>query len=151
MRVKKWITNNLGLKILSLMLAIATWFYVSHELTKLKTEEEKAIFSMLHYDVISKRLPIQVTIVGEVRQEHEIVADGITVDPETCVVIGPKNILGEVNVARTMPIDISEYTKDVRKQIALAPIAGGIELKDNFVKVHIPVIKKNEESAVSTE
>lgn len=151
MRARKWIINNLGLKILSLILAIATWFYVNHELRKLKTEEEKAIFSMLHYDVISKRLPIQLTIVGEAREGYEIVTDGITVDPETCVVIGPKNILDKVDLARTLPIDISEHTKDVNRETALAPIAEGLTLKDTFVTVHIPLVKKQEHSSEPAE
>lgn len=145
MRAKRWITNNLGLKILSLVLAIITWLYVTQVLAKLKSEEEKAIFSMLHYDVTSKTLPIQLTIVGEVKEGYEIVTDGVTIAPETCVVIGPDNILNEVSFARTMPIDISEHTKDVSKQIALAPIAPGIALKDKFVKVYVPIVKKDQE------
>ena len=144
MKAKIWITNNLGLKILSMVLAIITWFYINRELTKLKSEEEKAIISMLHYEIISKKLPIQLSIVGEVREGYELVADGIAVDPETIVVIGPEKILNEVSSARTVPIDISEYTKDVIKQIELAPIAKGITLKDSIVKVHIPILKKQE-------
>ena len=144
MRAKKWITNNITFKILSLLLAIATWFYINMELTKIKTEEERSIFSMLHYDVISKTLPVQVTIVGEAREGYEIITDGITIDPKTCVVIGPKNILEDVEIARTVPIDINEYTQDVNKDVALAPIAKGIELKNYFVSVHIPIVKKGE-------
>ena len=151
MRAKKWIINNIGLKVLSLILAIATWVYISQELAKLRDEEERAIFSMLHYDVISKTLPIQITIVGEVREGYELVAEDIAVEPETCVVIGPENILSEVAFVRTLPIDVSEYTKDAKRQIALAPIASGLTLKDNFVKVNIPIVKKNGEPAARAE
>ena len=51
MRIKKWVVNNGGLKIISLVLAIATWFYVNQELIKLRSEKEKAIIDMLQYDV----------------------------------------------------------------------------------------------------
>ena len=142
MRARKWFTNNFGLKILSLMLAVMTWFYVDRELMKLRDEEEKAIISMMQYDIISKKLPVQLTIVGKVREGYELVADGITVEPETIVVVGPENILTEVTSARTVPLDISEYTKDTIKQVALAPIARGIALKDSLVKVRIPIVKK---------
>lgn len=142
MRAKKWITNNIALKIVSLLLAIATWFYINMELTKIKTEEEKALFSMLHYDVVSKILPVQVTIAGETREGYEIVTKGITVSPKTCMVIGPKNILDNVEIARTVPINISEYTQDINRDIELAPIAKGIELKNYFVKVYVPIVKK---------
>jgi len=144
MRVKKWITNNLGLKILSLVLAIGTWFYVNGELTRLKNEEEKTIVNMLRYDVILKKLPIQLTIIGEVKKGYEIVKDNITIEPKMCVVIGPKNILSDVSFARTMPVDVTEYAKDIDEQVALAPIATGIALKDNFVKVYIPIVQKKE-------
>ena len=145
MKAKKWITNNLGLKIMSLVLAIATWFYVSLELAKLKSEEEKAIISMLRYQVISKTLPVQLTIVGEVRENCEVITDDITIDPETIVVIGPDSILNKVNFVRTMPVDISEYTRDIIKDVELAPIAEGITLRHSLVKVHIPIIKTETE------
>lgn len=143
MKAKEWITNNFGLKLVSLILAIGTWFYISLELTKLKSEEERAIISMLQYEVISKKLPVQLTIVGEARKDYIVMTDDITIDPETIVVIGPDSILEKVNFARTIPIDISEYTRDVIKEIELAPIAKGITLKHSLVNVHIPIVKKD--------
>ena len=143
MRAKRWITNNIGLKLLALVLAITTWFYINKELAKIKNEEERAIFSMLNYNVISKKLPIQLTIVGKPQEGYEVLTEGITIDPVTCVVIGPQKILMDVSVARTIPIDISEYTKDITKHFSLAPIAKGISLRDYLIKVHIPVVKIN--------
>ncbi|MEA3305720.1 MAG: hypothetical protein U9R52_02785 [Candidatus Omnitrophota bacterium] len=151
MKVKKWITNNIGLKILSLILAMATWYYIAWELEKIRDEEEMSIFSMLHYDVISKKLPIQLALVGDAIKGYEIITDGITIDPRFCVVIGPKRILGNIDSARTMPLDISEHTKDVDKQLSLAPIAKGIILKDDFVKVHIPIVEKKEAAVKETK
>jgi len=147
-KTKQWIINNLGLKILALILAMGTWFYINMELTKVKTEEERAIFSMLHYDVISKKLPIQVTIVGVMRPGFKIDTEGITIDPETCVVIGPKNMLDDVDIARTVPVDISEYTQDIIKDLELAPIAKGLELKNYFVKIYIPIAREGESKKV---
>ena len=151
MRVKEWITNNLGLKVVSLALAIATWSYINLELTKIKNEEERAIISMLHYNIISKKIPIRLTIVGEAREGYELVADAIDFDPDIIVIVGPESILNEVNFARTIPIDISEYTKDIIKQVELAPIARGITLKDSLVDVNIPIIKKQEEADKSSK
>ncbi|MBL7072026.1 MAG: YbbR-like domain-containing protein [Candidatus Omnitrophica bacterium] len=142
MKANKLVINNLGLKILSLILAIGTWFYINMELTNVKIEEEKAIFSMLHYDVVSKKLPIQLTIVGKVRSGYKVDTEGITIDPEICAVIGPKNMLENVEIARTIPVDISEYTQNITKDLALAPIAKGMELKNYFVKVFIPILKE---------
>ncbi|MBN3038921.1 MAG: hypothetical protein JW869_05835 [Candidatus Omnitrophica bacterium] len=36
--MSKWINNNLGLKIVSLVLAVITWFYISGEL---KTKQNR--------------------------------------------------------------------------------------------------------------
>ncbi len=141
MKANKWIINNIGLKILSLILAVITWFYINYELTKMRVEEEKAIISMLQYDVVSKRLPIQLTIVGKMREGYMLLKDNITIEPESYVVIGPEKILEDVAVVKTLPVDITEYTKDVTKQIGLAPIARGIKLDDEFVKIYIPIIK----------
>ena len=147
MRVKRWITNNIGLKLLSLILAIITWYYVSGELARLKSEEEEAIVSMLHYEVISKKLPVKVTIVGEVRKDCKIEMDGVAVVPESIIVMGPKHILSEVTFARTVPIDITEYTRDVTKQVKLAPIAKGMTIEDVLVNVYIPIVKTGEKAS----
>lgn len=32
--IKKWLTHNLGFKLIALLLAIFTWFYVNNELIK---------------------------------------------------------------------------------------------------------------------
>ena len=145
MRVKKWITNNIGLKMLALVLAMATWFYTGRELTKLKNEDERAIINMLRYEVVSKRVPIQLNIVGEPKQGYKLIKGDITVEPKSIVVIGPKNILEDVSAARTIPIDISENTKAIKKDISLAPIATGITLRDEFVNIYIPIVKIAEE------
>lgn len=151
MRAKKWITNNLGLKVLSLILAITTWYYIAWELAKTKYEEEEAIFSILHYDVISKKLPIQLSLVGDLEEGYEIITNDVRIDPQFCVVIGPKRILENIDSTRTVPLNISEHTKDIDTQLSLAPIAKGINLKDYFVKVHIPIVKIVTKEATASE
>ena len=142
MKTKKWITNNFGLKLLSLFLAIATWFYITSEFNKLKEEEEQTIFSMLQYDVVSKVVPIQLTIIGEVKKGYRIATDMIAVEPDTLMVVGPEKILNDVKFVRTVPLDVSEYDRNININLELAPIARGIAPKGKFTKVHIPIEKK---------
>jgi YbbR domain-containing protein len=144
LNIKRLVTHNFWLKVLSLILAILTWFYVTWQLKKAKSEEEKSIFSMIHYEVILRALPVDVTITGKPKDGYEVNESGITVEPEECVVVGPKNILVDIKTAKTAPIDISGYSKDIDKRVALAPIASGIAIKEEFIKVHIPIIKKEE-------
>ena len=89
-------------------------------------------------------LPIQVTIAGKAKDGYEVVQSGIAASPVECAVIGPKNILEDVTVAKTVPIDISGRTKDTEKRVSLAPIASGIVIKEEFVNVHIPITNKAE-------
>lgn len=144
-RIKKWITHNFWLKVISLILAVTTWSYVTWQLKKAKEEEEQAMFSMIHYDFASKVLPVEVTIAGKARNGYEVTLSGITVSPADCLVIGPKNILDDISAAKTAPVDISGCSKDIDRRISLAPIPGGFATKDEFIKVHIPIVKIPEE------
>ncbi len=145
LRIKKWITHNFWLKVISLILAVTTWSYVTWQLKNAKEEEERTMFSMIHYDFVSKVLPIEVIIAGKARNGYEVAQGGITASPADCLVIGPKNILNDITIARTVPVDISGHSKDIDKRISLAPIPGGIVTKDEFIKVHIPIVKTPEE------
>ncbi len=40
--IKRWLTNNLGLKILALGFAVVTWIYVNGELVKFRLYESYA-------------------------------------------------------------------------------------------------------------
>ncbi|MBU4376247.1 MAG: YbbR-like domain-containing protein [Candidatus Omnitrophica bacterium] len=144
LKIKRFIMHNFWLKLLSLVFAVVTWFYVTWQLGRVRREEEKAIFSMIHYDVVLRELPVDLIIVGKPKEGYIIKESGITVEPKECIIVGPKNILGDVKTAKTVPIDISGYSKDIDRRVALAPIAGGITSEDEFIKIHIPIIKKNE-------
>lgn len=150
-KLSRIITHNFWMKVLSLALAIVTWLYVTWQLQKAKHEEERAIFSMIHYDIVLRSLPIEMTIIGKPKDGYEVAEKGITVEPKECLIVGPKNILANVKTAKTVPIDISGYSKDVDKKISLAPMAGGILSEDEFIKVHIPIAKKDEPAPLPAE
>lgn len=138
------IGNNLGLKAISLALAVATWFYVEWTLAKIKKEKETAITSMLQYEVISKRLPVELTIAGTVAGDYEIIKEGISINPPSIVVVGPKALLEDIDTLKTVPIDISEFTKEVKRAIFLAPMSNGLVLKELSVDVTVPIRKKEQ-------
>ena len=146
-KLRRLITHNFWLKVLSLALAIVTWLYVTWQLGKAKREQETALFSMIHYDIILRALPIEVTIAGKPKDGYEVKEKGITIEPKECLIVGPKNILTDVKTAKTLPLDISGYSKDLDKRVSLAPLAGGIISQDEFIKVHIPIVKKEEPAA----
>jgi hypothetical protein len=148
-RIKGWITYNFWLKALSLILAVVTWSYVTWQLEKAeekekhaKSDEQWAMFNIIHYDFAAKKLPIAAAITGAAQDGYEVAATGITVSPAECVIIGPKNVLREVASAKTAPVDISGSSADIDRCVSLAPIRGGITVKEEFVTVHVPIRKK---------
>ena len=144
MRLRQWVLNNIGLKFLAVLLSAITWFYIYAELRKGGIEERRAAFSFLKYKVISKKLPVKVILAGELPDDYMIREDGIKVYPPTVHVIGPEILLKDVDFARTMPVDITEYRKPFERDIELAPIAKGIDLQNEIVRIIIPIVKSGE-------
>lgn len=144
LKIKRFIIHNFWLKMLSLALAVVTWLYVTWQLGEAKREEEKSMFSMIHYDVILRELPVDAVIMGKPKDGYAVSEKGITIEPKVCVIVGPKNILEDINTAKTVPVDISGCSKDIDRRISLAPIAGGITSDDEFIRVYIPIIKNGD-------
>jgi len=51
--MKDWIVNNFWIKIISLVLAVATWFYVNGELTK-ESRPSRNFFRSMHEEKPAK-------------------------------------------------------------------------------------------------
>lgn len=142
--IKDGIFSNLGLKLLALFLAIATWFYIVVELEKGATAEKEAIENMLPFRIVTRQLPIKLNLTGELSDGYVIVQDQIKIEPSTCVMIGPKTLVNRMNSIETQPVDISGHTRTVSKNVAIAPPIKGIEIKEKFVKVTIPIAKSQQ-------
>ncbi len=67
-RLKRWVRNEPGLKIISLVLAVVLWFYISGEVTEDGPEKETRLF---------KRIPV------EVMGDLESFGTSVKLDPET--------------------------------------------------------------------
>lgn len=139
--MKNIITNNLGLKLLALFLAIITWFYIVVELQKGVVEEVGVFQRIFPYRVLSKPIPIKLNLVGEPPKGYVVDYDNIAIVPSKFIMVGPKSFLKKISSAITQPIDISEHTKTVVKDVSITPPAPGIAIKDKFIKVTIPIIK----------
>ncbi len=139
--MKNLILNNLGLKLLALFLAFATWFYVVVELQKGTIEERQALQRILPYRIISKRLPVKLNLTGEPPEGYAVEYDKITIDPAECVMVGPRSLLEKLSSVKTRIIDISGHTRMFAKDVSIVPPMKGIDIKDRFIKVTIPISK----------
>ena len=140
--LKNLLTNNISIKIISLILALLTWSYIGGQLYKksLSTEEEApSILKVSGEKLIVKRLPVYVNIEGEPAVGYRVVLDRIVVTPSHSVVAGPVDVIeGLLNII-TKPIDIAGATKTIRKRIELEAISRCKIGYEGEVNVTIPI------------
>jgi len=140
MKIKKMLLNNLGLKILALVLALVTWFYIG-EITEDGTDKTIIQRFLSSSYFVSKKLFIQPNFSGEVPSGYKLLQDDIKIDPEYIVVLGPAKILSKKNFIYTKPIDLNEYTKTRTLDVELENISHAISVQKTDVNVFIPVKK----------
>ena len=141
MSINKIIFNNLWLKILALMLAIATWFYVfdvvntdSH-LKKLETDEE--IFSRYTFSV--KEVPVKPVFTGKTPEGYRVIFENLKIDPPTIHVFGPEKVLDDVEELKTERINLGEYTRSVHLQLGIVSEVKFLQFDEKLIDVYIPV------------
>ena len=139
--MKRNLLNNMGLKLISLVLAIIAWVYIVGELNKATPEERAALERLLPYRMAAKFLPIQVNFTGKAKAGYEIVTDGVTINPDGIVVIGPRSLLDKTSFIKTEPVDVSDHMKSFSKDVSLIPMAKGLSVKEKLVTIDVPIKK----------
>lgn len=142
-RIKDFLTKNLALKLISLILALMLWFYIVDELNRGNEEDRQLVSRILPSEgMMTKKLAIKAVIVGRPRHGYRLVEKEVLISPEFCIVVGKKAMMEKLRFAYTMPIDVSGASKPVAVSIALSPIAPGTFMEETFVNVVIPIEKK---------
>jgi len=142
MSMKNVILNNWGIKLLALFLAIATWLYIVVELDKGATEEMEALQGVISsYTMVSKSVPINLKLEGNPSEGYKVQHDKIVIKPSICVIVGPRSYLRRLLAVDTYPIDITGHTKTLVKDISIISPFKGIDIKEKFVTVTIPIVK----------
>ncbi len=134
-----WLTKNIGLKVMAFFLAVVTWLYIVAELGKSKADEKATLMKMYPYKVSGKKIPIRLNEIGVPREGYEVERDKIVLSPDTCILIGPEDVINEINEVTTEPVDISEHVKTFTKELSLLPIGKNVILEGQFAKVTIPI------------
>ncbi len=142
--LKKALTKNITLKLFSLLLAIIAWYYIVNELDKGSMEERALIQKIFpSYGMITKKLLIKPSLVGQPHRRYRIVKDKILVVPDYCIVVGPSKMLKDIKHIYTTPLDVNGASETFTKSIPLTPIAPGIYTEETLVAVTVPVEKMN--------
>lgn len=138
----KWFTNNSGIKILSLLLAIGiwSWFYKAGGFGEdAYGGERRRLYNTSEMSV--KNTPIKVNLIGSPPKGYFVNYKAMSLNPNKFLLVGPKRMLDRIEFIETQPIDINEFTRTVTTKISLQPIAGINLPQEEFVEVIIPIEK----------
>jgi len=140
----KWgnvIFNNFLAKIVSLILAALTWFYVFDLINSdsflQKKESVEDVFS--RYKFVVKEVPVKPVFTGKVREGYRINFESVTIEPSKIAVFGPEEAIEGVKELRTDKINLGEYTKSTTLRLGFDSDTKFLKIKNNAVTVYLPV------------
>jgi YbbR domain-containing protein len=138
--LKEFFTNNVGLKIMALVLALAAWFYIVGELNKGSEDERQFLRKILPSEgLAAKKLVIKPIFVGKLRRGYVIPTEKTIVVPDYCIVVGTREVLEKIRYAYTTPVDVSGLFKTFTKSVPLNPIAPGVYMEETLVQITVPI------------
>ena len=141
MNLGKMIFNNFWAKVIALILAVATWFYVFDLVNTdsfiQKKERVEDIFS--RYKFIVKEVPIEPVFSGKAPSGYTNNFEKVIITPSKISIFGPEDILEDVTELRTDKIDLSEYTKDVNLKVGFNSDIKDLGIEGKVVDVFLPV------------
>ncbi|HNX90457.1 MAG TPA: YbbR-like domain-containing protein [Candidatus Omnitrophota bacterium] len=143
MKIFGFLTNNIWAKIVSLIFAIITWFYIldimDHEVYAPKKEGIENLFTRYHF--IVKEVPVRPSFAGTSPEGYRVVSEKIKMVPSTISILGPELVLDKINELRTDKIDLSGHTRSVTLRLGVHSNSKFLRLNDRFVDVFLPVEK----------
>lgn len=133
------------MKLLALLLAVITYFYVQTERENayhgtVVTRDREASGKSTRW--FTKTVPIHARLKGNPAPEYRVIMDRVSRSPSQITLVGSQTALESVNKVETGWIDISGCSKTFVKKVPLENI-GSIRLngEENMVEVTIPVEK----------
>lgn len=133
--------RNFWAKVITLILAIATWFYVFDVADKDFTQPK---FRMMEgvspqQDFSLKTLRIEPTFRGRSPLSHRARLDQVEVYPNEIHVLGPTHILDMFDILKTEAIDLRQLRENTKVKVGLEELSEFVGFEDDFVEVYIPV------------
>jgi YbbR domain-containing protein len=136
--------NNIGLKFLALLLAVATWIYVVIELQQGSIEEKEMLQNILPpYRFVSKKVPVKLNLVGEPETGYYVAYDRIVIKPSDFMIVGPKSIISRMSSVETQPVDITGSSKTFITDVSVISPTKAM-IKDKFITITVPILRQRE-------
>jgi YbbR domain-containing protein len=135
-------TKNIGLKIVSLMLALVLWFYVGKEIAR-ESEGERSFLKRIFPSegVTAKKLKIVPVIEGNPRRGFEVDAEKATLIPSYCIAVGTKDLLEKIDIVPTAPINVDGASKPFTRSVPLKSIPG-VYMEETAARVTVSIQPK---------
>ncbi|MFQ5952498.1 MAG: CdaR family protein [Candidatus Omnitrophota bacterium] len=150
MKIVNIIAHNFWLKIIALIFAIATWFYVFDVVNPVSSPQKKEVLEKIleRYNFTIKEVPVRPVFTGSVPEGYRVIYDKVKVVPSAVAIFGPEELVKKADELKTDKIDLSEYTRSMKLELGLHSDVKYLKFKDQTVSVYVPVeqIRKVEEN-----
>ena len=114
--------REVGLLLISLVLAIVTYLYVRDSIRRNETKSHDPSYKLIK--LTAKSVPVKVRFTSKPPEGYRLVQEMVTVNPSRIVVIGPEALLEGASSAETAIMDISQSTKKIIKSIPVESVSG---------------------------
>ncbi|MFH1836819.1 MAG: YbbR-like domain-containing protein [Candidatus Omnitrophota bacterium] len=135
------IFNNFLAKIISLVLAVATWFYVFDVVNRdsfiQKKETVEEVFS--RYKFVMKEVPVKPVFEGRSPEGYKTIFEKVKIEPAIISVFGPEEIVEDLDGLETETINLGEYTRSIKLSLGLQSDIKFLSINDKVVDVYLPI------------
>ncbi len=130
--MKKILTKNIGLKVLSLVISVTLWFWVA---ININGEKREALQVLRFNEIDTKSVPVKPLFSGFPGKGYYI--KSIMVFPEQIVVRGANTLLQEIEFLTTEPVDISGRNVSFEEHVQIIEDNRTITIDKKRVKIKI--------------
>jgi len=128
--------------VISLALAVITWYYVTEELRQATGEERMPFWVTYTQSNVVKEVKIVPVIVGRPAVNCVLRLENITVNPDTTFIMGPKRLVDKISSLRTWQVDVTGQNKTFTLMAPLELVKGvRFYGSGGIVDVTIPIEK----------
>ena len=141
MRIANLIFNNFWPKLISLVLAVATWFYVFDLVnTDSFLQKKDSMEDVINrYNFVVKDVPVKPVFTGKSPNGYRVAYEKVLVEPGKVSVFGPDELISGLKELRTEKIDLGEYTRSVHLRLGVSSDIENLGMPEDAVDVFIPV------------
>ena len=141
MRIFEIITNSFWAKIITLIFAVATWFYVFDLVnTDSFLKQKESIEDLLgEYEFILKEVPVKPVFYGKSPEGYRVIFDKVIVEPNEVSIFGPEEIISNIEELKTEKIHLGEYTRSIKLSLGVVSNIENLKVQDNMIDVYLPI------------